>query len=312
MRERRFEISDLVGLGPRDRCRQDRQRRRSLVEFFIEHSARDRRAHDRIQPSRAYHRRSRDGSARLRHSRKRADEHGDRGSESRGRGFRDLVWRIYGESWQLASVHAEWLYGRNERRGHRVLRFHRFRRRFHDGGGNETAATRHAHRDHREPDYLYVALLFDVDRPHRHEEIHGLRGRFGGSRDGVRWNALGPGAGERRRARGYDFGITRLSTGPAAHFYGNGARRFAPAIFCSDSSTLPHATRHDHPDGDFGRRRRDVCRYWIARGPDEYRNAVRIYPGLFRRGDSAADRSGPATAVPRSNGAVVSDRSEER
>ena len=37
------------------------------------------------------------------------------------------------------------------------------------------------------------------------------------------------------------FGPAGFPTGPAAHFHGHGARRFAAAVFCADSSAIPHA-----------------------------------------------------------------------
>jgi Amino acid permease len=96
-----------------------------------------------------------------------------------------------------------------------------------------------------------------------------------------RW---GPGISQRRRTCRNDFCLAGLSTRAAAHFHGDGAGWVTSAIFRENSSALSHSTRHDNLDRCCGRRRGDADRHRIALRPDQHRNVVCIYFGLYRRG----------------------------
>ena len=58
----------------------------------------------------------------------------------------------------------------HERSGHCLFCFHRIRCRFHDSRGNKKSSARHAHRNHRQPDYLHGPLRFDGGRDYRDAE----------------------------------------------------------------------------------------------------------------------------------------------
>ncbi len=60
----------------------------------------------------------------------------------------------------------------------------------------------------------------------------------------------------------------RVSAWAAAHFHGDGPRRFVAAIFRQDSSAVSHTARHHHLDGSCCWRRRDGDEYRLAGRPD--------------------------------------------
>ena len=95
---------------------------------------------------------------------------------------------------------------------------------------------------------------------------------------------------------GLDLGPARFPARPAAHLHGDGARWPAASLLRENPSALPHALCHDHPHWHCRRWSSHAHRYRFARGPDEYRNALRLRPRVSRRDRSAAKRSEPAAA----------------
>src|SRR6266513_3714508 len=119
---------------------------------------------------------------------------------------------------------------------------------------------------------------------------------------------MGGSANQRRSACWNDFGDTRFSTRAAAHFYGNGARRLAAAVLCSNSSTLPHAIRDNNLDRSGRWRSGHAGRHRLTLRFDEHWNIVRIHSRLRRRGRFAANRRWASAAVSCPTRAAVSDR----
>src|SRR5207237_1292726 len=104
----------------------------------------------------------------------------------------------------------------------------------------------------------FDAVCIDGGRYYGDEKIYHLFWRSGGSRNRIRRPRLGASTHQRRRARRYHLSPTCLSARPASHFYGDGARWFAPAILCPHSSAISDPAHHHHLDGCFCRgRRRD-------------------------------------------------------
>ena len=118
---------------------------------------------------------------------------------------------------------------------------------------------------------------------YRNKEIHDLRWRRRCCCHRFREQTVGAGAGERGRARRHDFSVARVSAWAAAHFHGDGTRRFIAAILRQNSSALPDAAHYDDLDWSCCRCRSDGYKHRRGRRPNEHRHALRVYFGLPRR-----------------------------
>ena len=184
----------------------------------------------------------------LRHPRKRDDQHRHRHHQSGGGRFRHRLRRVHGQSDKLASVYAERIWRRDERRRDCFFRLHRFRCRFHDGGGD-------ANPQRDMPigiiasliicTLLYVLMSGVLTGMKKYTVYLGDSAAVATAFAGKPWAQALISAGA---LAGTDLGAAGFSTGPAAHFHGDGAGRIAPAIFRQDPSALS-ARRTSPPSG---------------------------------------------------------------